>query len=227
MKKRITIFLTLVLVIIFTNNSYATFTTGKGKHTFKVDNFNADTRISLQSFLIGLGISENSSINFKLTMADGEDSDGSDPNMNFLVPSYDGYSDETEYNLSGPILDISYQYIPRHDLFVTPNSLNAVQIGLKTYEGEVFDQAGTNTVDLNKTYLTFGLLSRSRWEKRNLFSNIEIAYDPREKGGWVLDSQVGMEFKIIDNFRAHLSYRAIGSSIESKQGFAFGIKVDY
>ncbi|MCK8818012.1 hypothetical protein MWH28_11655 [Natroniella sulfidigena] len=221
-QQKLTLLLVILLMLSFSTTAFATFTTGEGKRTYKIDSFRVDERIRLQSFLVGLGIDEQTSLNFKLTIPNDTD----EP-MDFLIP----YQKPGEFfHLGGPILDIKAQYIPRHRLFVTDSALNAVQVGLKNYRGEYRDEEGRPIEEdrhLDKTYLVFGVLSRSRWNDHNLFSDLNLAYEPGEEGGWFFDSQVGMEFNLKRNFRGQIAYRAIGAAGDAKLGFSLGLKVDY
>ncbi|AGB40985.1 hypothetical protein Halha_1024 [Halobacteroides halobius DSM 5150] len=225
-KKLASLLIIGLAIICYTTTSYATFTTGTGKHTFKIESFNAGTRLRLQSFLVGFGLSNQSSINFKLTQTN-EVKDGEKPIMDFIVPSYKGIG-VNHFYLEGPILDIGYQYIPRHPLFVTPDALNAIQVGLKTYRGNVISPKNNGIVqNLNKIYFIAGVLSRSRWENYNFFSSAKFAYDPDETGGWLFNSQIGLEVRIKGNVKGTISYKTIGSAVGSKQGISLGVRVHY
>lgn len=231
MKRNLLIFFVLLVLIgTFSSAADAAFTTGSGQRTFKIETFRVTPKVQLQSFLVGLGINNQSSFNVKLTQA-SEDQDTIKPEMNFIIPSYEGIEDSRyQFSLRGPIVDISYQYIPKNRFFVTPNSLNALEIGLKRYTGEVYDTSVDNmpiiqTVD--KTYLMLGLLSRSRWDNYNLFSDFKFSYDLQEVGGWLFDSQVGLEYKFQENIRLQVSYKAIASSAASEQGVSVGVRIHY
>jgi hypothetical protein len=222
--------ITLILCLVFPAD--ATFTTGTGKHTFKIENFRVTPQTQLQAFLIGFGIDNQSALNIKLTQATETVTDEK-PEMNFIIPSYEGINDPRyKFSLRGPIVDFNYQYIPRHPFFVTPNSLNALQIGLKNYTGKVYD-TNTSIEDnpiiqtVNKTYLNFGLLSRSRWDNYNLFSDFKFSYDTQEAGGWLFNTQIGLEYKLRENIRLQGSYRAIASSAASEQGSSLGVRIHY
>ncbi|MGM0368905.1 MAG: hypothetical protein ACQEP9_00640 [Bacillota bacterium] len=220
--------ITLILCLAFPAD--ATFTTGTGKHTFKIESFRVTPQIQLQAFLIGFGIDNQSAFNIKLTQAT-DTADDEKPEMNFIIPSYEGINDpKYEFSLRGPIVDFNYQYIPKHPFFVTSNSLNALQVGLKNYTGKVYDiSVEDNPViqTVDKTYLNFGLLSRSRWDNYNLFSDFKFAYDIQEIGGWLFNSQIGLEYKLRENIRLQGSYRAIASSADSQQGSSLGVRIHY
>ena len=235
MKKNLLIFvITFGLLVVLSTPTNAVFTTGTGQHTFKIESFRVTPKIQLRSFLIGFGINEQSAFNIKLTQT-SEDEDAGKPPMNFIIPSFDKIKNdnpdiEPKFFLSGPIVDLSYQYIPKNRFFVNPNSLNALEIGLRRYTGEVYDLGAENTPlleTIDKTYLMFGLLSRSRWDNYNLFSDFRFSYDVQEVGGWLFDSQVGIEYKLKENIRLQLSYKAIASTIESEQGTSFGVRIHY
>ncbi len=227
MNKRIILLLTLAIIIFISTNSYASFSTGKGRHTFEVEYFKAGKSISLQSFLAALGITDTSSINFQI-ITNNDAYNDTKQDMSFIVPSYKNM-DQNEFHLTGPILDVNYQYIPRNSLFITPSALNAIQLGLKTFQGNSYNPIEDRYEEIIKQRIHFmiGLLSRSRREDRNLFSNIKMAYDYRLEGGWIFDGRIGMEFKSIDNFRLRTSYRAVGSSAKLATGFSLAVKVDY
>ncbi|MGM0501404.1 MAG: hypothetical protein ACQERJ_02650 [Bacillota bacterium] len=229
-KNLLIIFILAGLITILSFPADATFSTGTGKHTFKIDSFRVTPEVSLQSFLVGFGIDQQSAVNIKLTQA-SESKDDENPSMNFLIPSYDKIDEPGyEFSLRGPVVDINYQYIPKHRLFITPNSLNALQVGLKHYSGEVYDTTvDNNPVDeiIKKTYLMVGVLSRSRWDQYNIFSDFKFSYDMEEVGGWLFDSQVGLEYKFKENVRLQASYRALASSAASEQGVSIGVKVHY
>ncbi|WP_027339092.1 hypothetical protein [Halonatronum saccharophilum] len=226
MKKRLILILTIGLILLTTSSSYATFTTGTGRHTFKIENFNADPNLRLQSFLVGFGLNNRSSINIQIT-SENLSSSGERQEMSFIIPSYTNY-DQNNFYLTGPIIDINAQYIPTHKLFVNPHSLNALQLGVKVYRGEVINpNSGSIEEYLDKFYLSAAFLSRSRFENRNLFSKVELGFDPREDGGFIFDGEVGMEFNLFDNFRGKIAYRNVGSFIDSKQGASFSVRVHY
>lgn len=230
MKKHLLIFLILFGILSsLSMPADAAFTTGTARRSFKIDTFRVTPEVQLRSFLVGFGIDEQSAVNIKITQA-SEDQDSTNPVMNFIIPSYDGIDDPVkQFSLRGPIVDLNYQYIPKHPLFVTPDSLNALQVGLKHYTGEVYDTSQNNlvTATVDKTYLMFGLLSRSRWDTYNLFSDFKFSYDLQEVGGWLFDSQVGLEYKFKENLRFQVSYKAIASSAASEQGVSFGVKIHY
>ena len=228
-------FLVLLLIIgliaTLSIPANATFTTGRAQRTFKIESFRVTPQVQLRSFLIGFGIDNQSSFNIRITQSEETEEDDQRPEMNFIIPSYEGIDDSRyKFSLRGPIVDLSYQYIPKHPFFITPNSLNALQTGLKRYTGEVYDTSVDNnpvkqTVD--KTYLMLGLLSRSRWDNYNLFSDFKFSYDLQEVGGWLFDSQIGLEYKLKENIRFQLSYRALASTADSEQGISMGVRIHY
>ncbi|MFW5800192.1 MAG: hypothetical protein ACOCV8_05185, partial [Spirochaetota bacterium] len=184
MKNKVLVLAIMIVSIgLFSLPVDAAFTTGTGRHTFKINNFRVTPQVQLRSFLIGFGLNEQSAFNIQITEA-SEDGDTEKPEMNFIIPSYEGIDDSRyQFSLRGPVVDLGYQYIPKHPFFVTPNSLNALEVGLKRYTGEVYDtQADDNTVvqTVDKTYFVMGLLSRSRWDNYNLFSDFKFSYDLEE-----------------------------------------------
>ncbi|MBM7555955.1 hypothetical protein [Halanaerobacter jeridensis] len=229
-RKLLILVISLSLIGILSLPADATFTTGKGQRTFKIESFRVTPKIQLRGFLIGFGIDNQSSFNIKITQA-SEDEEETKPKMNFIIPSYEDIDESyTKFSLRGPVVDLTYQYIPKNRFFVTPNSLNALEVGLKRYTGEVYDTRNdSNTViqNVDKTYLILGLLSRSRWENYNLFSDFKFSYDLQEVGGWLFDSQVGLEYKFKENIRLQLSYKAIASTADSEQGINLGVRIHY
>ena len=199
----------------------ATFTTGQARRTYLLDTFRADEALALNSFLVGMGLTDRSSLNIKITTPNRYDEA-----MNFLIPDM---QTADEFRLVGPILDVQYQHIPEHPLFVSEHALNAIQAGIKTYWGDLFDDAGDSIIEgtLNQGYFVVGLISRSRREDNNIFSDINIAYDPNIQAGWLLDSKIGMEFNIREEFRATVSYRAIATNEDASMGFNLGLRVHY
>ncbi|GAB6098178.1 hypothetical protein JCM16358_00570 [Halanaerocella petrolearia] len=225
--KKLTLLLIAVLIISYTTASHATFTTGKGKHTFKVDIFRPTPELRLQSFLAGFGIDKQSSINFRLTNT----SDSKEPQpVNFLAPYYKdmkGTDGDNNFYLTGPVLEVMYQYIPAHPLFVTDSSLNAIQVGLRNLRGDSKLNPKSDTMEnVNRTYLTFGLLSRSRFEDNNLFSSLNLIADLGHSS-WGLDGQVGMEFKLTNNFRTQISYKYKATTSGTGSGVSVGVKAHY
>ncbi|WP_408956458.1 hypothetical protein [Natroniella sp. ANB-PHB2] len=227
-EQKLTLLIVILLILTFSTTASATFTTGEGKRTYKIDSFRVDPQLRLQSFLVGVGINDQTSLNFKLTAFN----DNEKP-MDFIYPGESFGEDFSFYSTGGPIFDVMVQYIPRHSLFVTETSLNAVQAGFKNYRGDILNDDTKDRYEglensLNQTYFVVGLLSRSRWDDHNLFSDLNLAYDPDlERGGFLFDSQIGMEFNLRSNFRAQISYRAIGTFNDSAGGVSLGLKVDY
>ncbi|MCK8826784.1 hypothetical protein MWH25_03365 [Natroniella acetigena] len=222
-----TLLLVILLIFIFSTTASATFTTGEGNRTYKIDSFRVDPQLRLQSFLVGVGINDQTALNFKLTAFNDEEQP-----IDFIYPGQNFKEGYSFYPTEGPIFDVMVQYIPRHSLFVTESSLNAVQAGFKNYRGDILDEDGDRPTNLensiNQTYFVVGILSRSRWDDHNLFSDLNIAYDPDlERGGFLFDSQIGMEFNLRSNFRGQISYRAIGTLNGSASGVSLGLKVDY
>ena len=235
MKRNLLILIVLfVLVGTFTLPANATFTTGRAQRTFKIESFRVTPKVQLRGFLLGFGINNQSSLNIKLTQA-SEKEDADKPAMNFIIPSfekikgYDPKTDNPKFYLDGPIVNFSYQYIPKNRFFITPNSLNGLEIGLRHYTGKVYNEANNNEFmqNIDKTYLMFGLLSRSRWDNYNLFSEFKFSYDMQELGGWIFDSQAGLEYKFKENIRLQLSYRAMASTADSQQGINIGARIHY
>ncbi|OCL26559.1 hypothetical protein U472_11250 [Orenia metallireducens] len=233
MNKKLILLLAFALIIISSSTSYATFTTGTGKHTFKLETFKPDPKYDLQSFLVGFGINRQSSINLRLT-----DTDDSSQALNYLAPYYyqmKGSKDNTSTGTTdnnfyavGPILEVMYQYIPTHPLFVNPDSLNALQIGLRNLRGDskVSYEDDTASEHVNRTYLMIGLLSRSRWENYNVFSNMNLTTDLAHNS-WGFDGQVGIEVIIKGNFKAEIGYKYMGTTSGSASGATIALKVDY
>lgn len=217
MKKHISIiFILICLLTTFSLSADATLTTGKARRTFKISNFTIDSDLQLQSFLVGFGIDNQSSLNLELTQSNG------DKGINFFSP--DDFSSsfvDVAYELDGPMIDLSYQYIPRNTFFVTPNSLSALKIGLRHYQIEAikYNESHEGTMAL------LGLVSRSRKENFNLFSDFNISYDFDEL--WLFDSQVGLEYEFEENFHLQLSYKVIASSDTSEGGPALGVVFQY
>jgi len=233
MKKRLVFLLTFALIIISSIPSYATFTTGTGKHTFKLETFRPDPEYNLQSFMAGFGINKRSSINLRLTNTDDESQQ-----LNYLAPYYSNMSGSEDDNGNGstdnnfyavgPILEVMYQYIPNHHLFVNPNSLNALQIGLRNLRGDskVSYDAEDSSEHVNRTYLMLGLISRSRWDNYNVFSNLNLTTDLAHNS-WGFDGEIGVEVVIKGNFKAELGYKYMGTTSGSASGATIALKVDY
>jgi hypothetical protein len=230
MKKKIILFFTIALVIFSTSYSQAAFTTGTGKHSFKLENFRVTPTARLNSFLIGFGINPQSSINLELSSM----SDPEHP-AEFLAPYFkdmEGPEGSFEdgnhfYADKGPFIKVSYQYIPRHELFVTPDALNAVEIGIKNVNGTSKESLDARTTEnVERYYLTLGAISRSRWETHNLFSDINIIADVFNTS-WGIDTELGYEYKLQDNLRFHLSYKFMGTGVDAVEGVAVGIKTSY
>ena len=222
-RKTVTIFFIILFfaTILLTTTAEATFTTGQARRTYLVDTFRANERLALNSFLVGMGLTDRSSLNIKITTPNRYD----EP-MNFLIPDM---QEAEQFRLIGPILDVQYQHIPEHPLFVSEHALNAIQAGIKTYWGDLLDEDQDSIIEgtLNQGYFVIGLISRSRREDNNIFSDINIAYDPNIQAGWLLDSKIGMEFNIRDEFRATASYRAIATNEEASMGFNLGLRLHY
>ncbi len=231
MNKKSVLILLVILIISCTTTSLATFTTGKGEHTFKAEIFRPDPQLTLESFLVGFGINKTTSVNFKLT-----NPDDSEQPLDFIAPYYKnmngsknentGETNKNNFYASGPILDITCQYIPQHPLFVTSNSLNAIQVGLRNLRGDSKDPDDTVTENVDRTYLMIGVISRSRWEDHNIFSDLNFTTD-FEHSSWGIDTEVGMEFKLKDNFRAQISYKYMGTTAGSASGISLGFRANY
>jgi len=232
MKQKLTIFFTiLLLIILFSAHSLAVFTTGQGKHTFKINTFRVSPELQLQSFLVGFGISKNISVNFEL-----ENATDNSKKLNFIAPYYEQMKGSTSENgglnknnfyLTGPILNISAQYIPTQELFVTPDALNAVQVGIRNLRGESKDSLDARSIeDVDRTYLVMGLISRSRWETHNLFSDLHFIADIANNS-WGMDTQLGYEYRFKDNIRFHLSYKYMATTSGAQNGISVGVKTHY
>ena len=215
MKKHIlAIFISISLLVLLSLPADAALTTGKARRTFKISNFSIDSDLQLQSFLVGFGITNQSSLNLELTQSDGTGGLDFISSDDFLGLNYD---------LDGPMIDISYQYIPKNTFFVTPNSLSALKMGLKHYSIKTVN--GTYDLSEDRTMALMGLVSRSRKDNFNLFSDFNISYDFDEV--WLFDSQVGLEYKFKENFRFQLSYKIIASTDASEGGPTLGVVFHY